>query len=314
MQCRPSYTALFLPCPPPSTCQTRGELEILLTPKRITRGPGVTKDSLPRWAKVTRSGSSWDSWNCDGWRPSVSSGRCCSLPWWLNMGLQSVALEAQHYDSWQSLFFDPLGICLMFNYGVIFIGYQCDFSNVTMPGERIRVLPFTSHPPHGISSRQRWGSVHTVICIDLYADGSRRASSFHTSPSFSRWVHFGVLCFLEIFLSGPLIRPVLFSCPDIFVAVQNANAPVPWTDGAGKSPPLTPPRAPPPHPCTLRCWFFSHSGGAFTFWSELHPSPIPFSHFADSLLPWLQMPARAHYFDSHNWLDFFTNYISTVWE
>lgn len=44
----------------------------------------------------------------------------------------------------------------------------------------------------------------------------------------------------------------MFSCPDdIFVAVQNTNTPVPWIDGAGRRPPLTLPRAPPPHPCTF---------------------------------------------------------------
>lgn len=76
---------------------------------------------------------------------------------------------------------------------------------------------------------------HPVSTLPLFLDG-----------------HSLVCCVLQIFLSSPLIRPILFSYPDdICVAVQNANTPVPWIDGA-RSPPLTPPGALPPHPCTLR--------------------------------------------------------------
>lgn len=138
----------------------------------------------------------------------------------------------------------------MFNYRVISIGDKSDFSNVTTPGVRIPDSPL--HIPSSAWHQQQ-ATLGKCTHIDKHQSSHRweqKGIQFSHFPLFSRWVQFGVLC-LQIFLSSPLVRPVLFSCPDVFVAVQNANTPVPWIDGAGRSPPLTPPQAPPPHLCTF---------------------------------------------------------------
>lgn len=201
----------------------------------------------------------------------------------------------------------------MFNYRVISIGDKSDFSNVTMPGVRIPGSPLhiPSSPWH-----QQQATLGKCTHIDKHQSSHRweqKGIQFSHFPLFSRRVQFGVLC-LQIFLSSPLIRRSV-QLPWCFCSCTKCKytCALDWGCRKESSPHSSPGSTSSPlH--LRRCWFFLHSGRSFTFWSELHPRPTPFSHFADSGLPWLQMPARAHYFDSHNWLDFFTNYISNVWE
>lgn len=95
------------------------------------------------------------------------------------------------------------------------------------------------------------GKVYTHLYASIFLQtGAEGHPIFTFSLFFQTGLVFGVLCFTDFSFCSP--DPILSgSSNDVFVAVQNANTPVPWIDGAGRNPPLSPPQPPPPQLCAF---------------------------------------------------------------